>query len=238
MIFLFLFFLFLCLVNQKVFEGFDIHSVDVLPLQISVDNTTISVPNHIQGYSGSDLNFMGGLELNNANTFEYGKGKPKELNAGKIGYQTWTGDSLDIVGAGEVAGQRKVHMFDIVDVGNSLDVSNDVTVSSLNTQTASANQSTVQTAGIGDLNIGQNLYINGNLHVNGQVGVNQWTIRQGWDTVGLSDSLLFKNNNRNQMVSMNYNNVFLDPSLISSVEGGNVVGNVYYLKNPNNGSPF
>ena len=230
---LFLFFLFLCLVNQKVFEGFDLNSVDVLPLQISVDNTTISVPNIIQGYSGSDLNFGGGLQLNNDNTFEFGKGIAKELNAGKIGYQTWTGDSLDIVGAGEVAGQRKVHMFDIVDVGNSLDVATDVTVSSLNTQTANTNQATVQSAGIGDLTIGQNLTINGNLQVNGQLGVNGWTIQQGWDNIGLSNSLLFKNNNNSQFVSMNNNDIDLDPSILE----GTVVTNLSELANPNS-SPF
>lgn len=228
-------FLFLLLVNQKVFEGFDINSVDVLPLKISVDNTQISVPNIIQGYSGSDLNFGGGLQLNNDNTFEFGKGIAKEENAGKIGYQTWTGDSLDIVGAGEVAGQRKVHMFDIVDVDNSLDVANDVTVSSLNTQTANTNQATVQTASIGDLTIGQNLTINGNLQVKGQVGVNQWTIQQGQDNVGSSDSLLFYN--QNQMVTMNNNDIVLDQSQLSNM-AGSVQGNLSNLSDLENSNIF
>lgn len=36
---------------------------------------------------------------------------PKQTDAGKIGYQTWTTDSLDIVGAGATADSRKIKFW-------------------------------------------------------------------------------------------------------------------------------
>jgi hypothetical protein len=50
--------------------------------------------------NGSGL-FHGPVEITGHNTLQFGAGVPgREVNAGKIGYQTFTHDSLDIVGAG------------------------------------------------------------------------------------------------------------------------------------------
>jgi len=46
----------------------------------------------------------------------------KEVNAGKIGYQKWTSDALDIVGAGTSTGARKVKLWDNVDIPGDLTV--------------------------------------------------------------------------------------------------------------------
>lgn len=57
------------------------------------------------------LHVVGGARLDGTNTLELGGGVTKEVNAGKIGYQTFTADALDIVGAGTTAGNRKVKIW-------------------------------------------------------------------------------------------------------------------------------
>ncbi|MBI2495515.1 MAG: hypothetical protein HYW10_02975 [Candidatus Omnitrophica bacterium] len=47
------------------------------------------------------------LKMNGTGTIEFGAGLTKEPNAGKIGYQTFTADALDIVGAGTGQANRK-----------------------------------------------------------------------------------------------------------------------------------
>lgn len=49
---------------------------------------------------------------------EFGSGKPKEHNAGKIVYQGWS-DGLDIVGAGKDNMSRKVNVWDKLCMGNT-----------------------------------------------------------------------------------------------------------------------
>jgi hypothetical protein len=44
-------------------------------------------------------------------TLEFGLPYPKEQNAGKIGYETFSGDSLDIVGAGTNVSSRKIKFW-------------------------------------------------------------------------------------------------------------------------------
>ena len=51
------------------------------------------------------------LGMTGANTLEFGAGTNKEVNAGKIGYQVFTPDSLDIVGAGTNSSNRKISFF-------------------------------------------------------------------------------------------------------------------------------
>jgi hypothetical protein len=54
----------------------------------------------------------GGVKLSQATTIEWGFGVAgKETNAGKIGYATFTPDTLDIVGAGPQNGTRKVKIW-------------------------------------------------------------------------------------------------------------------------------
>jgi len=192
-------------------EGFDSNLTDILPITISEDNSTISVPNFIQGYSGTDLNFGGALQLNNANTFEFGKGITKEENAGKIGYQFLSEDSLDIVGAGEVAGQRKVHIYDALTVGNYMNVANGLTLgSSMNSNTLNTNELTVNgTSSVGQsVEVGQNVTVGGNVQVNGTLLIgNEWQINQQ------GDNLLITNSNTNTAVSVTSNGDVYLPSL-------------------------
>lgn len=61
---------------------------------------------------GAKLHVSGGIKIDGANTLEFGAGvSGKEGSAGKIGYQTFTADALDIVGAGTAGGNRKLQFW-------------------------------------------------------------------------------------------------------------------------------
>jgi hypothetical protein len=53
----------------------------------------------------------GEMKIEGLNTLEFGAGLTKEINAGKIGYQTFTAGALDIIGAGTLVANRKVNIF-------------------------------------------------------------------------------------------------------------------------------
>lgn len=58
------------------------------------------------------LDVDGGARLAGPNTLEFGGGVAgKEVNAGKIGYHSFTADALDIVGAGSSTTDRKVKLY-------------------------------------------------------------------------------------------------------------------------------
>jgi hypothetical protein len=59
----------------------------------------------------SKLHIDGSIKINSSNHIELGAGNTKEVNAGKIGYQIFTTDALDIVGAGTTGSNRKVKIF-------------------------------------------------------------------------------------------------------------------------------
>jgi hypothetical protein len=179
----FFYFIYVVLSNK---EGIDNLFME-LPIDISTDNSTISIPSQIEGQKGDVFNLGGdvsildsaihkgstfikptgpwtysppiidmaigdddtglkwksdgivsfmsdtqeigtfghdGLNVNGRRTMEFGKGEDKEVNAGKIGYKTWTGNSLDIVGAGRNGEARKVHIWDDLNVSNTASVTN------------------------------------------------------------------------------------------------------------------
>jgi hypothetical protein len=96
--------------------------------------------------SGYQLTVTGNAGITNNNVLEFGVGVPgKETHAGKIGYQTFSPyDSLDIVGAGPTAYNRKIKMWDNTNVMGWLNVSGYLSasytygyLSSTNTGTAS-----------------------------------------------------------------------------------------------------
>ena len=57
------------------------------------------------------LHVAGNVKVNGASTIELGAGLTKEGNAGKIGYQVFTSDALDIVGAGTTQLGRKIKFW-------------------------------------------------------------------------------------------------------------------------------
>lgn len=60
----------------------------------------------------SRLDINGNVRVSGFNSIELGAGvSGKEVNAGKIGYRTFTTDALDIVGAGAGTTDRKIHVY-------------------------------------------------------------------------------------------------------------------------------
>jgi hypothetical protein len=57
------------------------------------------------------LDVNGTVKIQGLNTLEFGAGVAKELNAGKIGYQTFTAGALDIIGAGTLVSNRKINIL-------------------------------------------------------------------------------------------------------------------------------
>jgi len=58
------------------------------------------------------LNLTGPASITGTNTLEFGAGiSGKQGDAGKIGYQTFTGDALDVVGAGTDGTNRKIKFW-------------------------------------------------------------------------------------------------------------------------------
>jgi hypothetical protein len=108
-------------------------SINVLNTIESTSTTTGSLV--LEGGLGiSKKLFIGGITtaqtgivIPTANTIEFGGGVSKELNAGKIGYGTFS-PGLDIVGAGVSAGSRIVTLWDNVNIVNSLSLPGTLTV--------------------------------------------------------------------------------------------------------------
>jgi hypothetical protein len=62
--------------------------------------------------SSVKLHLNGAMKIEGLNTVEFGASVAgKEINAGKIGYQTFTAGALDIVGAGTTIANRKINIF-------------------------------------------------------------------------------------------------------------------------------
>jgi hypothetical protein len=55
--------------------------------------------------------FSGAVGISGANFLEFGQGVSKEPSAGKIGYGTFTSQTLDIVGAGTLGNNRKIKLW-------------------------------------------------------------------------------------------------------------------------------
>ena len=72
---------------------------------------TVALLNASQNFTGSN-SFVGGVGLSGTNTVHFGAGLPgQEPNAGKIGYEAFTPDALDIVGAATVGQGRKIQFW-------------------------------------------------------------------------------------------------------------------------------
>ena len=62
-------------------------------------------------FPSAKLHLNGNMKIDNSNTIEFGAGaEGKNPDAGKIGYNTFSGNALDIVGAGPT-GDRKVKLY-------------------------------------------------------------------------------------------------------------------------------
>lgn len=104
--------------NMKV-TGYNYGTGTAQPLYLSVDGaSTIINPNGGNVGIGvttpsAKLHIAGNIKLNGIETIEFGGNWPggKELNAGKIGYQTFSVGALDIVGAGTQISNRTIRFW-------------------------------------------------------------------------------------------------------------------------------
>ncbi|MEO7445288.1 MAG: hypothetical protein ABIT96_12215 [Ferruginibacter sp.] len=63
------------------------------------------------GAPTAKLHLAGNMKIDGTNSLEFGAGLTKEVSAGKIGYQIFSPDALDIVGAGATGFVRKIKFW-------------------------------------------------------------------------------------------------------------------------------
>jgi len=137
----------------------------------------------------------GRATIDNKNTWEFGQGiQGKEQHAGKIGYNTFSSDGLDIVGAGKNIGNRKVILRDNVYVLGKLDIEDSI---SGNPNTGLRVRNGMQLLNNG-INVGnaekvdngviiadsvrarKDLQVNGNAQIDGQLCINNFCVDQNF----------------------------------------------------------
>lgn len=130
------------------------------------DSSLIIKPNGNIGIGvkspSAKLHLNGSAIVTGSNSFEFGGGLTKEINAGKIGYQTFTAGALDIVGAGITSGNRKIKFW---------------------------NEGGATFAGA--VNLNGTLQANGNSGTNGQVFTSNGTAAPTWENAALSNTTRF-----------------------------------------------
>jgi len=94
--------------GSPLFSGSVTARDDLLASRLSVGSAGINTTNPV----GRALVVNGAAGITVTNTLEFGASAPgKHVNAGKIGYQTFTPGALDIVGAGTNLGSRRIKFW-------------------------------------------------------------------------------------------------------------------------------
>lgn len=92
------------------YSGYTTGNILSSPERITIANSGLVGINNSNPQANLDL--IGNMKVSSFNSIEFGAGVvSKEVNAGKIGYQTFTADALDIVGAGSSTTDRKVKLY-------------------------------------------------------------------------------------------------------------------------------
>lgn len=86
---------------------------------ILATETEVQLPNRLSGTRGKDLTFAGNINLEKNHALELGKGIDKGRNAGKMLYSK---DKVEIFGAGSENTPYKMKLWDNVEVGGLLQV--------------------------------------------------------------------------------------------------------------------
>ena len=93
----------------------------------------------IQSQSQVGLISANGIKVNASNFIETGHGLDKDVEAGKIGYNLFSENTLDIVGGGTTSGERNVNIYDHVIVNGNGTFSGSITANgSVNSESISS----------------------------------------------------------------------------------------------------
>ena len=102
-----------------------------IPAGSTYDSTSILMSTNTTQTISGNKTFNNLIGINNTNVLEFGVGvSGKEINAGKIGYQTYSGTSLDIIGAGTSGINRNVKIYDNLNVNNNTLIQGNTTINS------------------------------------------------------------------------------------------------------------
>jgi hypothetical protein len=164
-------------------EGFNQNLVDVLPIQISNDNSTISVPNHINGNKGVDITFGGNIQAPTGTTDRIHASDYATLNNLTVNGDTNL-NQVTIKGQTRIIGSN---LFEFgADTGKSWDGNGSISYKT-SWDGAALNIVGAENGGARKVHLWDDVEINNNLHVNGSIqlgnGANIWTIRardNGW----------------------------------------------------------
>ena len=122
----------------------------------------------------------GDVLLTNANSIHLGVGVTKQTDAGRIGYETFTAGSLDIVGAGTVSGSRQIKMWDNVTVEGNVHANSISTSSTFSAPTVHA----TSTLNIGSSSL-KGVYCGyATIGSSGGTLYNTVTVTHGWNLSG------------------------------------------------------
>jgi cytoskeletal protein CcmA (bactofilin family) len=115
----------------KVAEGFGGFTTTIVDSPaVDVIDSTIKLPNQVIGTVGDDITFGGDIRIKGNHEIEMGRGMNKEGNAGKIAYNKWGDNQLDIIGAGTDQYHRKINLWDDVEVAGELEVKGPLAIGS------------------------------------------------------------------------------------------------------------
>ncbi len=96
--------------RMAFYTGYTTGNILNSPERITIANNGMVGINNSNPQANLDL--IGNMKISSFNSLEFGAGvASKEPNAGKIGYQTFTFDALDIVGAGTNTTDRKIKLY-------------------------------------------------------------------------------------------------------------------------------
>ncbi|NDA63560.1 MAG: hypothetical protein EBX50_16220, partial [Chitinophagia bacterium] len=158
--------------SANIYVSGSVVSVNVTSVNVIDTNITTGTLNVSTGITSSSLLATSSMSIRTSGTLEFGYGVAgKELNAGVLGYGTFTANMLDIVGGGNTAGSRSVKIWEHLNVGTSITTgyiyaNNSITTGAINTPGITA----------GNINFTGSLYQNGSPYSGGG---SQWTTTNG-----------------------------------------------------------
>ncbi len=182
------------------------HNTNTGNLNFYTTSTTLPTETSVIVAPDMILSKNGDLQLMGSRYLELGSNVTKEVNSGKIGYATFTPNTLDIVGAGTNAGNRKIKLWGEGGINTT-----------------------------GTLDIGGSLKINGSSGTAGQVLTSNGSSAPTWQNQALSNNVRFEFRTDNSTgpggnFNWTYTAYNTNPTAVT-LSGGEILFNVSGLYN-------